>query len=267
MKLTEFALDHPRFTAVGLLLVTVLGVVSFWTMPRAEDPQFGTSTVRVAAIYPGASPTDIESQVVDPIEDEVDDLEDIDQIESTIQDGVAVTSVEFQPSVSSDDAEEETQRAVSQVAGDLPGGVRDLSVDVFETTDVSIYQAALVSETASYPTLEDAAEQVKDRVERIGGVKEVETWAHPEQEVHVDLSLERLRETGLSLGPLTQRIQADAQNVPGGDLVVGRRQFNVQTTGDYASLDELRTTVVGQSGPELVHLDDVARAHGLRRIR
>ena len=258
MNLTEFALDHPRFTAVGLLLVTLLGVVSFWTMPRAEDPQFGTSTVRVAAIYPGASPTDIESQVVDPIEDEVDDLEDIDQIESTIQDGVAVTSVEFQPSVSSDDAEEETQRAVSQVAGDLPGGVRDLSVDVFETTDVSIYQAALVSETASYPTLEDAAEQVKDRVERIGGVKEVETWAHPEQEVHVDLSLERLRETGLSLGPLTQRIQADAQNVPGGDLVVGRRQFNVQTTGDYASLDELRTTVVGQSGPELVHLDDVA---------
>jgi multidrug efflux pump subunit AcrB len=258
MKLTEFALDHPRFTAVGLVVLTLLGAVSLWTMPRSEDPQFGTSTVRVAALYPGASPKDIERQVVDPIEEEIDELQDIDQIESTIQNGVAVTSVEFQSTVAADDAEEETQRAVSQVAGTLPGGVRDLSVDVFETTDVSIYQVALVSETASYPTLQDAAERVEDRVERIGGVKEAETWAHPEQEVHVNLSLERLRETGLSLGTFTQRIQADAQNVPGGDLVVGPRQFNVQTTGDYASLDELRSTVVGQSGPELVHLDDVA---------
>lgn len=258
MNLTEFALDHPRFTAVGLCLVTLLGVVSFWSMPRSEDPQFGTSTVRVAAIYPGASPTDIESQVVDPIEDEIDDIENVKQIETTIQNGVAMTGVEFQSSVATDDAEEETQRAVSQVEGNLPDGVRSLSVEAFRTTDVTIYQAALVSETASYPVLQDAAEQVADRVDRIGGVKQVETWAYSEQEVQVNLNLERMRETGLSVNALAQRIQGEAQNVPGGDLTVGRRAFNVQTTGDYASLDALRTTVVGQSGSGLVPLGDVA---------
>jgi len=258
MNPTEFALDHPRFTAVGLVLLTLLGAVRLWTMPRSEDTQFGTSTVRVAALYPGASPKDVESQVVDPIEDEIDELEDVNQIETTIQNGVAVTSVEFQFSVSADDAEEETQRAVSQVEGDLPDGVRDLSVEAFRTTDVTIYQAALVSETASYPVLQDAAEQVADRLDRIGGVNEVQTWAHPEQEVQVDLNLERMRETGLSVDALAQRIQGEAQNVPGGDLTVGRRAFNVQTTGDYASLDALRSTVVGQSGSGLVQLGDVA---------
>jgi len=258
MKLTKLALNNARFTAIILGLVTLLGAVSFWTMPRSEDPQFETATVQLAAVYPGASPQDIESLVVDPIEDETDEIEDVDQIESTIQNGVAVTSVEFQSTVAADDAEEEVQRAVSQVEGDLPGGVRDLSVEAFRTTDVSIYQAALVSETASYPTLQDAAERLADRLERIGGVKQAETWAHPEQEVRVDLNLERLRETGLSLSRFAERIETDAQNMPGGDLNVGRRQFNVQTTGDYASLDDLRSTVVGQSGSELVHLGDVA---------
>ncbi|MCS3657493.1 efflux RND transporter permease subunit [Salinibacter ruber] len=258
MKITKLALDNAPFTAIVLLLVTLLGAVSFWTMPRSEDPQFETATVRVAAVYPGASPQDIESLVVDLIEDEADELEDVDQIESTIQNGVAVTTVEFQSTVSADDAEEEVQRAVSQVESDLPGGVRDLSVEAFRTTDVSIYQAALVSETASYPTLQEAAERLAARLERTGGVKEAETWAHPEQEVRVNLNLERLRETELSLGQFAQRLEADAQNAPGGDLNVGRRQFNVQTTGDYESLEEIRSTVVGQSGSGLVHLADVA---------
>ncbi len=259
MKLTTLAIDNASFTAILLVMGTLLGAVSFWTMPRSEDPQLETSRVQVAVVYPGASPTDIESLVVDPIEEEVDELQSIDQIESRIQNGVAVTSVEFQATVSPDDAEEEVQRAVSQVEDELPDGVRDLSVEAFRTTDVSIYQAALVSETTSFPTLQDAAEQLADRLERIGGVKQADTWAHPEQEVRVDVKLERLRETGLSLGTLAQRIENDAQNVPGGDLDVGQRQFNVQTTGDYASLDEIRRTVVAQSGNELVHLGDVAR--------
>ena len=258
MKLTELAINNARFTTVVLLLLMLLGAVSFWTMPRSEDPQFETGTVRVAAVYPGASPTDIEHLVVDPIEEEVSELEDLDRIESTIQNGVAVMSVEFRAGVSSDDAKENVQQAVAEVRGDLPDGVRSLSVDAFQTTDVSIYQAALTSETAPYPVLEDAAERLEDRLERVGGVKQAETWAHPEQQVQVELNLERLRETALSLGRVTQAIQSDAQNVPGGDLTVGARQFNVQTSGDFESLGELRKTVVGQHESDLAHLGDVA---------
>jgi multidrug efflux pump subunit AcrB len=258
MELTKLAIDNAPFTAVMLLLVTLLGGVSLWTMPRSEDPQFETATVRVAAVYPGAGPKDIESLIVDPIEEEVSGIENIDQIESTIQNGVSVTSVEFQSTVSADDAEEEVQRAVSRVEGNLPDGVRDLSVEAFRTTDVTIYQAALVSETAPYPTLQGAAERLEDRLEQVGGVKQAETWAHPGQKVKVNLNLERLRETKLSLGRVAQRIETSARNVPGGDLEVGRREFNVQTTGDYESLGELRRTVVGQSGSKLVRLGDVA---------
>jgi len=258
MKLTRLALDNAPFTAIVLGLMTLLGAMSLWTMPRSEDPQFEGSRVQVVAVYPGASPTDVEALVVDPIEDAVNDLTTVEEIETTIQNGVASSSVEFPSSTDADEAKEKVQRAVSGVRPTLPDGVQALTVDAFRTTDVAIYQAALVSETAPYPVLADAAERLADRLDRIAGIKQAETWAHPDPEVQVALSLERLRETGLSLGRVTRAIQSDAQNVPGGDLEVGPRQFNVQTTGDYASLDEIRSTVVGQSGSQLARLRDVA---------
>jgi multidrug efflux pump subunit AcrB len=259
MKLPKLAIENASFTAVVLVLLTLLGAVSFWTMPRSEDPQFNTPAVTISAVYPGASPADMESLVVDPIEDELGELEDVDRIESTIQDGVSTTSIEFLASVESDDALEDVQQAVAGVRADLPDELQRLAVDAFTTTDVTVYQTALVSETASYEPLQRTAERLERRLERVGGVKQAETWAYPDQEVRVALDLERLRETGLALDRVIGAIQADAQNVPGGDLDVGNRQFNVQTTGDYDSLDEIRRTVVGQNGSSLVHLRDVAR--------
>jgi multidrug efflux pump subunit AcrB len=258
MKLPKLALENAAFTGVVILLVALLGVVSFWTMPRSEDPQFETATVRVIAVYPGASPEDIESLVVDPVEEAVGTLEDIDRIESTIQDGVAVTSVEFLAGVAPDDALSDVQREMAGLRGGLPDGVRRLEVDDFTTTDVTVYQLALVSETAPYAALQDAAERLERRLERVGGVKQAQSWAYPEQEVRVALDLERMRETGLSLDRVAGALRAEAQNLPGGDLDVGGRRFNVQTTGDYGSLDEIRATVVGQEDNSLVRLRDVA---------
>lgn len=258
MKLSKWAIENASFTGIVLVLLTLLGAVSVWTMPRSEDPQFETGAVNVRAVYPGASPEDIESLVVDPIEEEVGELEDVDRMESTIQDGGAAISLDFLASVDPDDALTDVQRAVSEVRGELPDGVQRLTVDDFSTTDVTIYQLALVSADAPYATLESAAERLERRLERVAGVKQAETWAYPEQEVQVALNLERMRETGVSLDRVAGAVRGEAQNLPGGNLDVGPRRFNVQTTGDYASLDELRATVVGQAENSVVRLGDVA---------
>jgi len=258
MKLPELALRKSPFTIIVLLLLTLLGGASYLTMPRSEDPQFDTPTVRVTAIYPGASPEDIESLVVDPVEEALNEIEDVDRIESTIEDGLATVSVDFLASIDPEDGYEDVQQAIAGIERDLPEDLQDLIISKFSTTNVSIFQAALVSETASYERLATNAEQLEQALERVGGVKSVETWAYPDQEVRVGIDLDRLRELGLSTDRVIQAIQADAQNVPGGNLDVGSRRFNVQTSGDFASVDAIRQTVVG-SGPEgIIYLGDVA---------
>ena len=71
MRLPRLAIQNAPFAGIVLVLLALLGVVSFLTMPRSEDPQFDTATVRVIAVYPGASPQDIEQLVVDPLEERI----------------------------------------------------------------------------------------------------------------------------------------------------------------------------------------------------
>lgn len=258
MKLPELALRKSPFTIVVLLLLTLLGGVSYLTMPQSEDPQFDTPSVRVTVVYPGASPEDTESLVVDPIEEVLNELDDIDRIESTIQDGLAVVAVDFLASTDPEDGLEDVEQAIASVVRDLPESIQDLTVSEFSTTNVTVFQAALVSETASYERLKAKAEDLERALERIAGVKSVDTWAYPDQEVRVGLDLDRLRELGLSTDRVVQAIQADAQNVPGGNLDVGARRFNVQTSGDFASVEAIRRTVVGSGPNGIVYLEDVA---------
>jgi len=95
MKLPVNAIRNHQFTLIIVALLTLLGVLSFQTMPRSEDPQFNFPLIIVTAIYPGTSPLDMEKLVTDPIEEEINELEDIKEISTVIIDGVTTIKVEF----------------------------------------------------------------------------------------------------------------------------------------------------------------------------
>jgi len=258
MKLPEIAIKNHQFTLVMILLLTLLGVVSFFTMPRSEDPKVQFPGGNVVVVYPGANPADLEQMVVDPIEEAINALEALKSMETTIEDGLAVVNVEFLAGTDPDEKYDELVEAVNTVRGDLPPEIASLEVQKISPSDVNILQVALVSETASYRQLEDAAERLEKQLERVDGVKRADTWAYPEQEVRIELDLEKMREIGLSLDQVVQGIQASSANIPGGTLDAGTRRFNVRTSGDYASLEDIRRTVVYAPGDRVVYLQDVA---------
>jgi multidrug efflux pump subunit AcrB len=74
MKLPRLAIDNAQFTLTIFLLLILIGVVSYLNMPRSEDPQFDLPVVLIEVVYPGASPSDIETLVVDPLEQEITEI-------------------------------------------------------------------------------------------------------------------------------------------------------------------------------------------------
>ena len=258
MSLIRFALERYQFTSLILALATLLGVMSFLTMPRSEDPQFNFAAATVIAIYPGATPLDVEQLVVDPLEEAINELEDINKIESTIRDGVAVTYVEFLQGTDPDDAYSDVNEAVNNAERNMPAEIAELRVQKQSPTDVNIIQVALSSATAEYAELRRLAEQLETDIERLPGVKRSETWGYPEEEIQVALDVERMKENGISFGQVFAAIRGSGQNIPGGDLDFGLNRYNVKTTGDYESLDQIRRTPVIGTGTELVTVDDVA---------
>ena len=95
MNIPKFAIDNYQFTITAFVFLLVLGISSYFGMPRSEDPVMDLPAVTVIAIYPGATPKDVESQVADPIEEAVNELDDVVEIVTDISDGVAVIQIEF----------------------------------------------------------------------------------------------------------------------------------------------------------------------------
>jgi multidrug efflux pump subunit AcrB len=258
MNLPQLAIQNYQFTLVVVLLLTLLGVQSFLTMPRSEDPQFDIATSRVTAVYPGANPEDIESLVVDPLEDAINELEDISKLETTIQDGLAVIAVEFEAYADADETHSDVVQAVAQVRPALPAGLAVLDLRQTSPTDATIFQVALTSETASYRSLKREAERLEDAFEQVAGVQRADVWAIPDPEVRISLDLEAMRARGVSLGEVMRTVQAEAQNLPGGSVDAGTKRFSIQTSGDYESLDAVAQTVIRASGDQALYLRDLA---------
>ncbi len=258
MKLPVRAIRNHQFTLIIVALFTLLGVLSFQTMPRSEDPQFDFPLIIVTATYPGTSPLDMEKLVTDPIEEEVNELEDIKEISTVIMDGVTTIKVEFDYGVDPDEKYDDVIQAISKIRTNLPAQVRSVDIKQVSPTDVNVLQVALLSDIASYREMRYQAERLEKKFTRIDGVKRASAMAFPDQQVQVTADMAVMRELGLGLSALQDSLMGSAANVPGGFIDAGSKRFSVKTSGDYQSLDEIRRTVLNLPNGTVIHVEDVA---------
>jgi multidrug efflux pump subunit AcrB len=258
MNIAGFAVRNRPFTIVAFLGLTAVGAFSLATIPKMEDPPSLGNTYSVVAIYPGASPNDIEQLVIDPIERRVRELGDVKSIKTTIEDGVAVANVEVNTDVDPAKKYDDLVREIGALRQELPRDLYRLDIYRWDVSEVALIQLALVSNTAPYAALDAQARRLKDRLSRVSGVKKAMVFGIPQREVRIGIDLGRAAAFGVPLGQIMAAVQTDNINVPGGGIELGGRRFNVRTSGNYRSLDELRATVVGGSAARVVRLGDLA---------
>ncbi|HJR62673.1 MAG TPA: efflux RND transporter permease subunit [Gemmatimonadaceae bacterium] len=258
MKLVEFPVRNYQFTVVLFAMLAALGVSSWMSIPRGEDPPLDFPTFTVVAVYPGASPADLERLVVRDVEERLDALENVESIESHVLDGVATIQVEFEADEDPDERYDEVLREMTSLRPDLPPELTRFSVDKATTLDVAIAQLALVSETAPYHELDELADRLEDRLTAIPGVRTAERWGVPERRVEVALDLGRLSRLELAPARVLQAIAGESVDLPAGRVEAGARVFNVKTSGSYETPEEVAATVVAGSDGRLVRVRDVA---------
>ena len=259
MHLPRAAIKNAQFTLTIVVLLVLVGIVSYFQMPRSEDPQFDIPITLLEIVYPGASPTDIETLVVDPLEAEFADIEGIKKIESQIKNGGARIEVTFLYGSEPNAAYNEVKQAVSTVKPNLPEGVQDLLVLKATPTSVAIIQLALWSEVTDYKSMEFHAKQLEKRLEAIEAVKKADIWGYPTQVVAVDLNLAMLKHHNISITTVTNILKGRAINITPGFVDANTRRFNVKASGNFQQLDELNNTVIYANTTSTIRLKDVAR--------
>mgnify|MGYP000010201907 FL=1 len=259
MKLPRLAIDNAQFTLTIFILLVLVGVVSYLNMPRSEDPQFDLPVTLIEVVYPGASPSDIETLVVDPLEQEISDIENIKKIEAKIHNGAVRITIDFLYGTDGETAFNKVKQAVSTVRPRLPAGVAELLVLKATPSSVAIMQLALWSEPTNYKTMELHAKLLEKRLETIASVRKASIWGYPRQIVAIDIKLPLLKHYGLALTDITQVLQGRALNITPGFVDASTRRFNVKASGNFTQLVDIENTVISNS--------NMASANGVLTVK
>ncbi|PCI57726.1 MAG: multidrug transporter AcrB [Gammaproteobacteria bacterium] len=258
MKLPSLAIKNAQFTITIVALLVLVGIVSYFNMPRSEDPQFDLPITIIEVIYPGASPNDIETLVVDVLEAEIAEIANIKKIESEVRNGAARISVTFIYGTDAEASFNKVKQAIATVKPDLPLGIQQLLVLKATPSSVAIMQLALWSDPVDYKTMEFYAKQLEKRLETIASVRKSDIWGYPQQIVAVDLKLDLLQHYALSVTDINRVLQGRAVNIAPGFVDANTRRFNVKASGNFQDIEVLAETVISSDENFVLRLKDVA---------
>jgi len=258
MHVAEFSVRRWQFTLVVFLGVAALGVTSLLTIPKAEDPTFDYPNFAIVAVLPGATPADVERLVVDPLEARLNGLDDVKEMRTTIEDGLAVVRLEFVAGTDAARKRDDVLRETTALRPELPEQLTRLDVQEFNAAQVNVVEVALASATAPYGELDRLARALERRLEGVAGVGDVEIAGLPPREVRVAVDPERSAGLGVSPAEVIAALGAESTSIPAGSVDAGARQLSVKTSGDYGSVDEIRDTVVRIVEGRTVRVRDLA---------
>ncbi len=258
MKLPSLAIDNPQFTIIIFVLLVLSGIGSYMTMPRTENPSIYAPGASVVIIYPGASPADIEQLVTIPVEEALNELEDVSRIESSIKDGYTSVSVEFTFNTDIEKKYDDVVAKINDIKTNLPEEIYSINTFKWSTGDVNILQLAFVSESAEFSELEELADQLKTEIEKVSGIRKVELHAFPEREVRISFDVEKMAQMNISIEQVALSVQSNNANIPGGTIKLGSKSFAVKSSGSYNNLDEIGNTVVSSYQGKPVLLKNIA---------
>lgn len=260
MNLAQLSIKRPIFITCLLSLILVLGVTSLKKLGVDQFPEISLPVIFVQAVYPGAAPSDIETLVSKPIEEELGSLPGMKRIYSTNLESVGIITAEFNFGVDVKDVESQIRARIQNIRRNLPTEMQEPVIRRLDPADLPIVRLAVRAPGLSPAKLYDAVdEMVKPPFERIDGVGLVEIVGGRKREVQVLVDKDKLQDRELTMLQIANRIGATAANVPVGKIDQGGTETVLRTVGEFTNLEALRKVAVNFIGSDrAVKLGEIA---------
>lgn len=262
-SLANLTWREPRLVALALLVIFAAGLSALLSIGRQEDPTITNIFATVTTVYPGAEPARVESLVAVEIEEALQEIAEVDVIESTSATGISIVSVELLETIPDARIEQvwsEIRDALSDTAPDLPAGAQEPELDTDGTGAFAAIVALTPARDGVPMTLVGRyGEALGDRLRAVPGTDLVEVFGLPEEEVTVTLDAARSAALGVTAGHVAQAVQAADAKLRAGEVTGARDDLVVEVTGEIESLARLASVVLreGQDGATL-RLGDIA---------
>jgi HAE1 family hydrophobic/amphiphilic exporter-1 len=270
VTLIDTAINRPVTVSVGVIIVILFGLLSLFRIPIQLIPDVDRPTITVQTVWAGASPQEIEREIVDPQEKQLRSLEGLTDMTSTSYYSQGVITLEFAIGTNMDTAMLQVNNKLQQV----PSYPADADKPIISSASEQSPPIAYLSITKVKPGgrsillrrkfIED---NVQPRLERIPGVAKVDLFSGRELEMQVIFDPGKMAARRLTLNQLIAGLQAENKNVSGGVFDQGKRSYTVRTTAEFLKPEDVPGVVVAQVGGNPIHVRDVATPRiGYKRL-
>ncbi len=259
MKLAEISIKRPTLVIVLFTLLTLGGLLSYSMMGYELIPKFETNMVTISTVYPGASPSEVETSVTRKIEDAVGSLENVKKVEASSYESLSVIMVQLNPGADVDFALNDAQRKVNAILSELPEDADAPSLNKFSLDDMPIMTLSISSEKLNSKELYDLLDKkIEPTFSRVNGVAQIDLVGGQEREIQVNIDEKKLQGYGLSIGQVQQAILSSNLDFPTGNVKTRTSKSTIRLAGKYKSIEEMRNLVISDNNGAQVRLSDIA---------
>lgn len=247
MTITELAIKRPSLVVVVFAALALLGIYSYTQLNYELLPKISPPIITISTVYPGASPNEVETSVTKPIEDAVSTLDQIDNINSTSQEGVSFVTIQFNQSADVDLELQTAQRKVNEILSTLPVDVKAPSISKFALDEVPILRMGVTSNMPSTKFYQFIVDRIQPRISKIAGVGQVTLIGGDQREILVNLDADKLQNYGLSVLQILNAIKNANLDFPTGKLNNNQNQLIVRLAGKFSSINSIRNLIISKS--------------------
>ena len=261
MKLVKYFLSKKPVTILLLVLVLAGGLLAYVKMGKLEDAPFTIKQALVLTPYPGASPSEVQSQVTDVLEESIQALGELYYLKTENRAGLSKITVYVKKETRADEMQQlwdKLRRTVSDVQSKLPEGAGP-SVVNDDFGDVLGVFYGLTGSGHSYRELEDEAKLIKNEILKVKDVAKVEIYGTQTPTIDISVSPSVMARSGITMADIARAFEAQNKVVDAGGIDVGSNRLRIESTGNFYSLDDIRNlTIVSRTG-EHFRLADITR--------
>jgi HAE1 family hydrophobic/amphiphilic exporter-1 len=256
--LARICVGRPVFTWSLMLVIIVLGGMSYFSLGLDKYPNVDVPAVVITTTLPGAAPEEVESEITDKLEAAVNTIGGIDELRSTSSEGISLVTIMFVLEKDADVAAQEVRDKVNNALPQLPTGIDPPVVSRFDPSEAPILFVTLHGPGTVRDLSELADKQVRRHIESINGVGQVNLVGGTRREIKIWIDPVRLQSHGLTATAVQQAIARQNFSLPGGVVQRGPNQLTLRIEGKVKTLDQLRALIVHEADDHPTRLEDVA---------
>ena len=259
MWISDFAIKKPLVTIVAMLVLVISGMFAYFKLQTDEFPEVAPPIVFTTIVYPGASPDQVEREILDRVEEAITGISGVDKVQGEARDGFASIITFFKFGKNLQEATTEIRDAINLKRNDLPAEMKEPILQRFNPTDRPVVQIAMSSKELTAPQLTLLADPgVTRELRAIAGVAKVDVTGGVKREMMVELRPAALQANNISVTEVVAALQQQNLAVPVGSLTGVLDERTIRLSGRLQDVQDFANIAIVQRGAQLIRLGQVA---------